>query len=107
MNSNNPLANISSSCQLLLEELDSAEREQLKHWAQSIDQETERATQIVSALLNFGRRELTQQRLNVDALLQQTLPLLQGYLRQHHVQIELSIAPNLTLRAMRSAFNKS
>ncbi|MGL4185440.1 MAG: histidine kinase dimerization/phospho-acceptor domain-containing protein, partial [Thiotrichaceae bacterium] len=46
---NNPLANISSSCQLLLEELDSAEREQLKHWAQSIDQETERATQIVSA----------------------------------------------------------
>ena len=96
---NNPLANISSSCQLLLEELDSAEREQLKHWAQSIDQETERATQIVSALLNFGRRrELTQQRLNVDALLQQTLPLLQGYLRQHHVQIELNIAPNLTLR---------
>ena len=96
---NNPLANISSSCQLLLEELDSAEREQLKHWAQSIDQETERATQIVSALLNFGRRrELTQQRLNVDALLQQTLPLLQGYLRQHHVQIELNIAPNLTLQ---------
>ena len=96
---NNPLANISSFCQLLLEELDSAEREQLKHWAQSIDQETERATQIVSALLNFGRRrELTQQRLNVDALLQQTLPLLQGYLRQHHVQIELNIAPNLTLQ---------
>lgn len=96
---NNPLANISSSCQLLLEELDSAEREQLKHWAQSIDQETERATQIVSALLNFGRRrELTQQRLNVDALLQQTLPLLQGYLRQHHVQIALNIAPDLTLQ---------
>ena len=96
---NNPLANISSSCQLLLKELDSAEREQLKHWAQSIDQETERATQIVSALLNFGRRrELTQQRLNVDALLQQTLPLLQGYLRQHHVQIALNIAPDLTLQ---------
>jgi signal transduction histidine kinase len=96
---NNPLANISSSCQLLLEELDSAEREQLKHWAQSIDQETERATYIVSALLNFGRRrELQQQSLNVADLLQQTIPLLQGYLRQHQVQIDLNIAPDLILR---------
>jgi signal transduction histidine kinase len=96
---NNPLANISSSCQLLLEELDSAERDQLKHWAQSIDQETGRATQIVAALLNFGRRrELQQQNLNVADLIQQTLPLLQGYLRQHQAQVELNIAPELTLR---------
>ena len=52
---NNPLSNISSSCQLLQEELGSADRAQLQTWLRQIDGETERARQIVLTLLEYAR----------------------------------------------------
>ncbi|MFK5984514.1 MAG: HAMP domain-containing sensor histidine kinase [Pseudomonadota bacterium] len=54
---NNPLGNILSSCQLLTEELDTANRELLLEWLAQIDAETMRANKIVLALKDFGRRQ--------------------------------------------------
>lgn len=93
---NNPLSNISSSCQLLLEDLDNASHEQLTEWANTIDQETQRARNIVKALLNFGHHhELQFNNVALHDLVQQTLTLLRGAIRQHHAVIETDIAHTL------------
>ncbi|MEZ5480503.1 MAG: ATP-binding protein [Thiolinea sp.] len=97
---NNPLSNISSSCQLLLEEMDSAERELLKEWAETIDSETERARRIVAALLDFGRRREPQlEPVNLHRLLERTLLLLGGALRDGHTRVQLDIPAELQVMA--------
>jgi two-component system, NtrC family, sensor kinase len=56
---NNPLGNISGAAQIALEEIESlpeATREDLRGWLQQIDDETERARQIVHILLDYSRR---------------------------------------------------
>ncbi len=52
---NNPLSNISSSCQLALEELPSGASAELREWLTQADSETERARKIVRTLLEFSR----------------------------------------------------
>ena len=52
---NNPLNNISTSCQILLEELDQADREFLKKMLANVEQEVHRARDIVKGLLEFSR----------------------------------------------------
>lgn len=52
---NNPLANISSSCQLALEELPPDAPASLREWLTQADSETERARRIVRTLLEFSR----------------------------------------------------
>ncbi len=97
---NNPLSNISSSCQLLLEELDTADRESLKDWAQTIDNETERARRIVDALLDFGRRhEPRLESVILADLLERTLLLLRGQLRKTGAIVHNHIPLDLTLPA--------
>ncbi len=56
---NNPLGNISGAAQIALEEIESlpeAEREELRGWLVQIDDETQRARQIVRTLLDYSRR---------------------------------------------------
>jgi two-component system NtrC family sensor kinase len=52
---NNPLNNISTSCQILLEELDQADREFLHKMLTNVEQEVHRARDIVKGLLEFSR----------------------------------------------------
>jgi len=52
---NNPLNNISTSCQILLEELGQAEQEFLRKMLTNIEQEVYRARDIVRGLLEFAR----------------------------------------------------
>jgi len=52
---NNPLNNISTSCQILLEELAQAEPELLQKMLSNIEQEVHRARDIVRGLLEFSR----------------------------------------------------
>lgn len=93
---NNPLSNISSSCQLLLEDIHHASHEQLAEWANTIDLETQRARNIVKALLNFGHHhELHFTNVALNELVQQTLILMRGAIRQHHAVIETDIANEL------------
>jgi len=52
---NNPLNNISTSCQILLEELDSNDRVFFKKMLTNVEQEVDRARDIVKGLLEFAR----------------------------------------------------
>ncbi|MBZ0072196.1 MAG: HAMP domain-containing histidine kinase [Gammaproteobacteria bacterium] len=52
---NNPLSNISTTNQLLQEELDAADHAQICAWLQDIDEQTERARRIVATLLDSAR----------------------------------------------------
>jgi signal transduction histidine kinase len=52
---NNPLNNISTSCQILLEELQQAEPEFMHRMLSNIEQEVHRARDIVRGLLEFSR----------------------------------------------------
>lgn len=96
---NNPLSNISTSCQLLIEELDTAQREQLMEWATTIDSEAERARTIVAALMEYGRRrEAEFVTLNLKELLETTRLLLKGPLRSTGGSVTFDIPEDLTLR---------
>ncbi|MDD3580736.1 MAG: HAMP domain-containing sensor histidine kinase [Desulfobacca sp.] len=52
---NNPLNNISTSCQILLEELDQCNIEFFKRMLTNVEQEVNRARDIVKGLLDFSR----------------------------------------------------
>ena len=57
---NNPLNNISTSCQILMEELDTEDLTLFKKMLTNIEQEVDRARDIVKGLLEFSRsREFT------------------------------------------------
>ncbi len=78
---NNPLTNISTSCQLLLEELEQAPPEQQRAWLAQIDSETDRARDIVRALLDFARhRPFCIEPVALDVLLEQSLVLVRKQL---------------------------
>jgi two-component system NtrC family sensor kinase len=97
---NNPLSNISSSCQLLLEELETAQPGQLATWLQQIDGETERARQIVLTLLEFGRqREMTLEPVRLAELFKKTRILLGNNLRNCAAQLDIEVPDDLVLHA--------
>lgn len=52
---NNPLNNISTSCQILMEEIDDGDREHVDKLLTNIDQEVDRSRDIVKGLLDFSR----------------------------------------------------
>jgi two-component system, NtrC family, sensor kinase len=52
---NNPLNNISTSCQIVMEELDEGSKELLRKMLGNIEQEVHRARDIVKGLLEFAR----------------------------------------------------
>ena len=73
---NNPLSNISTSAQLMLEEGESGDAELKKLWLTQIDSETERARRIVRRLLDSVRQpKLHRQRMPLSDLLQSSLEL--------------------------------
>ncbi len=95
---NNPLSNCSSSCQILAEELDTADRSSLRQWVQQIDSETERARLIVRGLLDFSREgEFRKRPVVLRPLLDQTLRLLGRH--AGHGQVALAVPADLTLMA--------
>ncbi len=52
---NNPLNNISTSCQIALDDLDANDPDLLRHMLRNIEQETLRARDVVKGLLEFSR----------------------------------------------------
>jgi signal transduction histidine kinase len=79
---NNPLGNILSSCQLLKEEIDSADRDLLIDWLEQIDSETMRAHKIVNALKDFGRhQDFNIEAIQLVELIDNTLLLLNNELK--------------------------
>lgn len=76
---NNPLSNIWSSCQLLLEEIDGADIEFKKTLLLQIDEQSVRARNIVRSLLDFARdKQFNKEPVSLLALIQQTLRFIKG-----------------------------
>jgi signal transduction histidine kinase len=97
---NNPLSNISTSCQLLLEELREAPPEQLENWLRQIDNETERGRHIVRTLLEFGcQRVFEKQPLKLFELIDETRLIIGKTLAQASVRLSLNIPEELRIRA--------
>ncbi|MDP2155128.1 MAG: ATP-binding protein [Sulfuricella sp.] len=76
---NNPLSNISTSCQILIEELESADPEFKRELLVQIDEQTGRARNIVRSLLDFARdREFKRETLPLAGLIAETLRFIKG-----------------------------
>lgn len=76
---NNPLSNISLSCQILLEEVGECDPKQGKELLEQIDEQTERARKIVRALLDFARdKPVKLERVQLAALFEEVLLFLKG-----------------------------
>lgn len=91
---NNPLSNVSSTCQILMEELErphrAALRAELQEWLEQIDDETERARAIVRTLLDFSREgAFRKQSLGLAPLVEQTLRLVGRRAAGGQVQVEV------------------
>lgn len=76
---NNPLSNISTSAQILDEELDSGDRDFKKNLIGQIETQTDKARDIVRNLLEFSRvKEFKKEPLRLRALIEETVRLLRG-----------------------------
>lgn len=76
---NNPLSNISTSCQILIEEIEDADTEYKKELLQAIESQTERAKNIIRTVLEFSRRkDLLKEKINVQNLIEDTIILIKG-----------------------------
>lgn len=103
---NNPLSNISSSCQILQEEIDEVKPEQLHHVLGQIDGQVLRAKRIVSALLDFARdRAFMRRREAVAPLVDEALLLVRNQLPES-VRIHVEISPGLTIDVDRQRFSQ-
>ena len=93
---NNPLSNISSSCQLLMEELTEADPVQLNTWLQQIDSETERGRSIVRTLLDFGRQRVFQKhRTKLVDIINETQTIVNATLQQYAVKLTVNVPDEL------------
>lgn len=87
----NPLSNIYSSSQILLEEMDSAEKEYQLELLKQIEQESERARNIARSLLEFSRESGDKKEsVYLKNLLEDTLRLISGH-KSSKVEIVLDI----------------
>lgn len=104
---NNPLSNISTSCQILLEELEQADPAYRRELLEQIDEQTIRARNIVRALLDFARdREFRLETVNVARLVDQTLRFLKGQIPRD-LAVALDIPADLEIRADRQRLQQA
>ncbi len=76
---NNPLSNISSSCQILMEEIEEADLSYKKELLAQVDEQTDRARNIVRSLLEFSReKDFRKEMLRLRALIEETIRFIRG-----------------------------
>jgi signal transduction histidine kinase len=76
---NNPLSNISSSSQILAEEIEDGHLEYKKELIHQINEQTDRARNIVRSLLEFSRdKDFKKQALPLRSLMEETLRFVKG-----------------------------
>jgi two-component system, NtrC family, sensor kinase len=76
---NNPLSNISSSCEILLEELENEDKEWQKTMLRKVLEQVDKARGIVLNLLEFSRnKDFSKERFNLKQVFEKTLSLLHG-----------------------------
>jgi len=90
---NNPLSNISTSAQILTEEMDSSDPKFQQEMIEQIIDETERAKRIVRSVLEFSRdRGLKKQELNLLDLVRETFRFIRGEMPPH-ITLSVEIPP--------------
>ncbi|MGB9714960.1 MAG: sensor histidine kinase [Thermodesulfovibrionales bacterium] len=96
---NNPLANISSSCQILAEELEEADTDYKKELLTQISTQTDRARDIVRSLLEFSRhREFKKESLPLKKLIEETILFIKGEIPSG-IEINVDIADDIYIFA--------
>lgn len=94
---NNPLSNIATSCQILIEEGEAGDPAFRQEALAQIDDETWRARRIVRSLLDYARdRAFTREALPLAALVEETLRLVRGQIPAQ-VTLSVEIPGTLTL----------
>jgi len=94
---NNPLSNISTSVEILGEELEGGDPGFKRQLIRQIEEQTDKARDIVRTLLDFSRsREFTRENLSLAGLLNETLRLVKGEIPPG-VEIHIDMEPELTL----------
>ncbi len=94
---NNPLSNISSSCQILIEELEDSDSKFKKELLSQIDEQTDKAKYIVRSLLDFSRdKEFKREHLQLRRLFEETIQLLKGELPSG-IAVGIDVPDDLTL----------
>ncbi len=96
---NNPLSNISSSCEILLEEIDLSDKEFQISMLRKVVEQVDKARTIVLNLLEFSRnKEFSKQTVNLKQIIQSCLRLLHGQIPSS-VQIVTHIPEYVTIFA--------
>ncbi len=92
---NNPLNNISTSVQILLEELEDADLAYKKELLTQTEEQIQRARDIVRALLEFSReRSFKRKKVKLVDLVENTLKLIKGEIPTH-VQLKVEIPADI------------
>jgi two-component system NtrC family sensor kinase len=95
---NNPLNNISTSCQILLEELDTRDLEFFRKMLTNVEQEVDRARDIVKGLLEFSRaKEFTLKDTPLKAVVDRSVRLVSSQVPAG-VEIVEQVPEDLTLQ---------
>jgi len=96
---NNPLSNISTSCQILQEEAGECDAATQRMYLDQIDQQTERARHIVRSLLDFSReRAFRKEPVPLRQLVAQTVGFVRGEVSAKSV-VRLAIPEEMTVQA--------
>ncbi|MEW6349709.1 MAG: ATP-binding protein, partial [Thermodesulfobacteriota bacterium] len=98
---NNPLSNISSSCEILLEELDESDTEFQRTILVKVIEQVEKARRLILNLLEFSRtKELDEERVNLKETIEKTLALLEAE-KPPGVRVKVELEDRLFIRADR------
>jgi two-component system, NtrC family, sensor kinase len=104
---NNPLSNIWSSCQILLEELDEPDPDGKKKLLLQIDEQSERARVIVRSLLDFARdQQFNKEQVQLRRLIEQTVKFLKGEVPTK-VKVVIDVPDDVTLMADRQRLQQA
>ncbi|HSN93416.1 MAG TPA: HAMP domain-containing sensor histidine kinase [Anaeromyxobacteraceae bacterium] len=96
---NNPLSNISTSAEILKEENEKARPGERRELIDQIIAQTDRATDIIRAVLDFSREApLDRRSTNLLSAVRGSLILVRGEMPAH-VSVEVDVAPDIEIRA--------
>ena len=94
---NNPLHNISTSCQIAIEEIDDADRQFLLRMLENVEREILRARDVVKGLLEFSRvQEFARRPVNISGLVKRSVQLVHSQVPAD-IDIETDIPEDLVL----------
>lgn len=102
---NNPLSNISTSCQILKEEIEEGNKEYTIELLDQIDQETDRTKNIVRSLLDYSKNR-EKENTNLKKAVDETIRFIKGELPTK-ITLTVSIPAEITLFADKQRLQQS